>query len=98
MADGWQFRLVAELPLAGKDHGHPVLVRCRDHVRVTDGPAGLDYRLDPRLDRLVDAVAEWEERIRAHYGARRVVTGGARLVNRQECRVHARHLSRADPD
>src|SRR5687767_5986458 len=61
--------LMAELALSGDDHRNAALVRGLDHLAIAHRAAGLDDRTNACIGRLVDAVAEREERIGSEHGA-----------------------------
>src|SRR5438552_1916679 len=65
-----------EVPVAGEDHRDAVFVARRDAVRVAHRPARLHDRHDARLGRLIDVVAEGEERVA---GQHRTLLALARL-------------------
>src|SRR5207244_6785552 len=62
------------------------------------GRARLDDRRHPGPRGLVHAVAEWKEGVARQNRPRRVMALLACLVDGEEGRVHARHLTRPDAD
>ncbi len=52
-----------EMAHAGENHGHAVLISCGDHLGITHGATGLDYRADTCFSRRINAITEWEEGI-----------------------------------
>ena len=87
-----------EQPRPGEHHRDPVLVGRRDHLGVPHRAAGLDNRSHPGRRRVIDPVAEWEERVRRQRRPRRLVPRLSCLVTGQVAGVDARHLARADAD
>src|SRR3546814_2812178 len=90
--------LVTEVAHAGDYHGDAGLVGCGDHFAVTHRTTRLDHRSDADLGRVVDAVAEREERSGGHDRALYLQTGVFSLDRGDAGRVHAAHLAGADAD
>ena len=65
---------MTKLALPGQHHGDAMLVGGGDHFGVAYGTARLNDGAYSGLSCLIHSVAEWEERIGAENGARRVVT------------------------
>ena len=79
----------------GEDHRHAELIRFFYHFRVANGTAGLYYRRDAALVRLLNAVFFREKGI-----ARKRRTLGPRpgLFTGYHYGIHPRHLSRTHTD
>src|SRR5688572_16820465 len=88
-------RSVAEVPLAGDDHRHAMLVRGRDQLFVALAAAGLHDGRRTGLRADEQAVGEREERVAADDRALRARPG---LVDGELRGVDAAHLSGADAD
>src|ERR1039457_6978085 len=62
--------LMPEVAEAGKHHRQSMLVRRRDHFRVTHRAARLDHGFRARCGQHINAIAEREEGVRCNYGTR----------------------------
>ena len=87
---------MAELTLASEHHREVVFVGGFDYFLIPHRATGLHDCRHTRVGRLLDAIAEWEERIGSHHRTLGVVSRQSRFVNGEECRVDARHLAGAD--
>ncbi len=81
--------LVPELPLSSENHCDTMLVRGRDDFGIADGAPGMHDGADPGFGRLVHAVAEGEEGVRAEHRAPGLVAYGPRLVHGEKRGVDA---------
>src|SRR5574340_641876 len=88
--------LMPEVPVTGKHHRQPMLVRRGDHFLVAHRAARLDHGLGTGLRQHVDAVAEREEGIGRHHRVRQAQARILRLDAGDARAVHAAHLSCAD--
>ena len=61
---------MAEMAALGEHHHALYGIDRRDHVRISDRATGLDDRLDPLIDRPLQAIGEREERIGGHHSSR----------------------------
>ena len=60
---------VPEMPHPGKHHRQPGRIRRRDHLRIADRPARLDYRRRPGRNRDFQPIREREEGVGRHHTA-----------------------------
>src|SRR5438105_1227120 len=89
---------MTELSLTRKNHRDPMLVRGGHHLGVAHRAARLDDGFNTGLRCLIDAIAEGKEGVGPDDSPLGVMSRLLGFVNRHECRVDARHLTRADPD
>src|SRR5687768_124382 len=83
---------------AGEDHRDPVFVRRLDHLVIANRAARLDNRFYARSSRSIDAVTEWEERIRGQNRTIQVETLVLRLQHGDARRIHAARLPCPDAE
>src|SRR5690606_13411288 len=89
---------MAEMTHAGKYHSHAVFIAGRNGFFVAHGTAWLNYRSDPDLGGVINAVTEGEESIRSHYLACHLQACMLGFNSRDACRVYAAHLACAYAD
>src|ERR671919_811690 len=86
---------VPEVPGAGQDHGHAVLIGRLEDLLIPDRPTWVDHGPDAGRGGPVDAVPEREEGVRGHHRAR---SPGPGLAAGDVDRVHPAHLACPDPN
>ena len=75
-------RLVLEMPCAGEDHGHVVLIAVPDRLIILHRSAGLDHDINAMLMRDLYAVGEGEESIRSHHTSAKIKAKSSGLLYR----------------
>ena len=85
--------LMAEMPYAREDHGHPQPIRRRYHIRIAHRATRLDHCDSARARGFFDPIGKRKKSVRRHRAA---VERLLRFHHRDFHRIHATHLSRAD--
>src|SRR3989304_1350179 len=81
-----------EMPHAGENLVHAMLVGRSDHFFILDRAARLDDRLGPRFCRRIDAVTKRIESIRGDYRSPKIEPVSLGAHDRDFCRIHPAHL------
>src|SRR2546427_2046927 len=84
---------MAEVTHAGKDHGHSLFIRRRNHLFITQAPTRLNDGSGPGLGDDVETVAERKVSVRGDYCPSGVKPKISRTRDRNLGRVHSAHLT-----